>query len=672
MFSDREDLRSAATFTKVFDRAPLFLAISSLETGAFIAVNDTFVNATGYSRDEVIGRTAGEIGLWADPLEKQAGLSQLRRHGVLDESEVHLRLASGEVRTFLLSAEITDLDGEACILNAAVDITERKRAESDRAFRASLLDNLHESVIATDADRRVTAWNLGAERLFGHSESEALGRPVGELVTSNFTDVQRQESAASLAETGFYRTEVEVTDASGEKRILDSVNVVVPVREGRSGYLSIARDVTERKRAEARLRFLSDASEILFASLDVEATLEQLAQLVVPEWADWCAVSLLEPDGSIRPAAVAHKDPEKVRWARKLRERFPVDPDSSLGTPQVIRSGESEIYTDISDEMLMAAARSEEELEVLRQVTYRSVMIVPLKSRGRTLGALTWVRAETAERYDAAALRFAEELASRAGTALDNARLFEEASAAQRELAALNSTLERRVVVRTRQVRELAGDLTLAEARERARLAQVLHDELQQQLYVVQFSLRDVRKTIADNAEAVAALEASSALLRDALLTSRTTTANLSPPVLRGEGLVEALRWLGSDMEGNYGLEVSLDASEQLTVPNEAVRVLLFNLVREVLFNVVKHAAISAATVVLTENDDDLVIRVHDAGKGFDPALLDDDREHGTGLGLSGVHKRLQLFGGGLAVESEPGKGTLVTITMPRASLTLD
>ena len=242
--------------------------------------------------------------------------------------------------------------------------------------------------------------------------------------------------------------------------------------------------------------------------------------------------------------------------------------------------------------------------------------------------------------------------------------------AAEAALVELNRELESRVLARTRQVRELAGQLTLAEARERGRLAQVLHDGLQQQLYGMQFSLREVEQAAGGNTEVLVALE-TTALLKEALNIARTTTTTLSPPVLKGQGLTEALKWLGGDMEKRHGLSVTVNAREALTVPSEPVRVLLFNLVRELLFNVVKHAEVSTAAVELREDVTSLSVTVSDKGNGFDVALLD-NFHGGTGLGLSGIDQRLSLFGGRLTVASTREQGTRVAVHMPVTALSLD
>ena len=152
----------------------------------------------------------------------------------------------------------------------------------------------------------------------------------------------------------------------------------------------------------------------------------------MPWLADWCAVGVLEEDGGVHRLAVEHQDPEKVAWAHELQERYPHDEDAPRGLFEVLRSGRSDVYPEIPDHMLVAAARDPEHLRIMRELGFTSAMIVPLVARGRTLGAITLVSAESGRRYGRADLELAEELASRAALAVDNARLYD---AAQREIS---------------------------------------------------------------------------------------------------------------------------------------------------------------------------------------------------------------------------------------------
>jgi PAS domain S-box-containing protein len=178
------------------------------------------------------------------------------------------------------------------------------------------------------------------------------------------------------------------------------------------------------REARKSLEFLARASEVLAQSLDAERTLEQLAFLAVPRIADWCSLHLVEEGKGYRNVVVAHADPEKVEFAREFERRYPPDPEASTGVPNVIKSGQPELYEEISDELLEAGARDAEHLAAIRGLGLVSAMIVPLTARGRTLGALTLIGAESGRRFDAADLELAMDLAGRAAMAIDNSALY--------------------------------------------------------------------------------------------------------------------------------------------------------------------------------------------------------------------------------------------------------
>jgi PAS domain S-box-containing protein len=178
--------------------------------------------------------------------------------------------------------------------------------------------------------------------------------------------------------------------------------------------------------ARDRLAFLLRASELLSESLDYEETLRQVADLAVPNIADWCSIELVEPDGEIKPVTVAHVDPDKRRLARELRERYPPDPNGATGIAQVVRTGRSEVIEEIDDELIDSVLQpGQEDLrEILRELGLVSSMTIPLIARERVLGAVTFVSAESGRHYGREDVRFAEDLARRAAIAIDTSRRF--------------------------------------------------------------------------------------------------------------------------------------------------------------------------------------------------------------------------------------------------------
>jgi signal transduction histidine kinase len=184
--------------------------------------------------------------------------------------------------------------------------------------------------------------------------------------------------------------------------------------------------VLERQTRD-RATFMAEASRVLATSLDVQATLKDIAHLAVPALADWSTVELAEHDGTGKSnrVAVVHIDPEKVAFAHRLHEHYPPDPDAPHGVPHVLRTGVSELYETIPDELLVQGTRDAEHLRIARELGLKSAMTVPIRVQDRILGTISFVSAESSRRYTRSDLEMAEELGRRAGLALESARLFE-------------------------------------------------------------------------------------------------------------------------------------------------------------------------------------------------------------------------------------------------------
>ena len=235
---------------------------------------------------------------------------------------------------------------------------------------------------------------------------------------------------------------------------------------------------------------------------------------------------------------------------------------------------------------------------------------------------------------------------------------------AEEEIQTLNATLERRVRQRTALARRLLARLTVAEEEERQRIAQVLHDDLQQQLFGLAMTLSLARKKGGANAGLIAKAEA---VLDDAVALTRTLSAELSPAVLDTDRLGDVFDWLAAHMKARYGLAVETSVEAGCRVADPTVRVALYQVLRELLFNVVKHAGIDHARLTARTDGGDVTVTVEDDGAGFDPAAVAGGG--GTGLGLASFHGRLELVGGHVEVVSAPGDGTRVVLTVPATEI---
>jgi PAS domain S-box-containing protein len=242
---------------------------------------------------------------------------------------------------------------------------------------------------------------------------------------------------------------------------------------------------------------------------------------------------------------------------------------------------------------------------------------------------------------------------------------------AEQQLQALNETLEQRVAERTAeaehraaQMRRLAAELTRTEQRERQRLAQILHDHLQQLLVAAKLHLSSLRSRTRSESLREGLGRVHDMLLA-ALEASRSLTVELSPPVLRKGSMRDVLHWLAGWIRNRHGLMVNVETDTAAEPQSLEIRVLLFQAVRELLFNVVKHAAVNQAGVQLRCEGEWLKVVVSDEGVGFEPSLSATDDSKGTGFGLLSIRERLELMGGRLEIESTLGHGTRMTLVAP-------
>ena len=261
-----------------------------------------------------------------------------------------------------------------------------------------------------------------------------------------------------------------------------------------------------------------------------------------------------------------------------------------------------------------------------------------------------------------------------AGHIIGSVSVVRDITARKRAETALRQTkedLEQRVQERTAelthkasQLQALTAELTLAEQRERRRLAVVLHDGLQQLLVAAKFRLIVLPR--ADPSGVVDGCREVTGLLEEAIASARKLTGELSPPILETGGLVAGLEWLVRWKAEKYRLAVELDADPLAVPDSEATTLLLFQSVRELLFNVVKHAQVRTARVEVRQQEGHLQIVVSDQGVGFDPATL--PATSIGGLGLSSIRQRLEFLGGCADIATAPGHGCRITLVAPLQS----
>ncbi len=319
-------------------------------------------------------------------------------------------------------------DGKAIQLRGVLlDITEQKRTQEALDVLRAAVEASMDGVAILDVDERYVYVNHAHAALYGYESPEALlGRSWRELYQEEERLRFEREITPIVQREGRWRGE-----ATGQRRDGSHFPQEVSLTAfAAGGLICVVRDITVRKRAEAALTFLAEASKELASTLEYEVTLERVARLAVPLLADYCTVDLVEEDGSLRRLAVAHADPGKALLARELR-RFPPDRGQATGVTEVLRTGKPVYAPELRDVIFAEAAQGDEHLRLLQELRPQSAMIIPLLARGRILGALSFLYAESGRRYVPADLLLAEEIAGRAALAIDNARLYRH----QREIA---------------------------------------------------------------------------------------------------------------------------------------------------------------------------------------------------------------------------------------------
>ena len=536
--------------------------------------------------------------------------------------------------------------------------------------QAHLLDLVLDAVIVRDMQGVIISWNHGAEKLLGWTSDEALGKHANTLLHTQFP--RPMEVMETVALRGaHWEGELVHTRRDGTPVVVTTRWAVWQQDHGAPlAIVEISTDVTECKRAERWQRLLAETGPALAASLDATSRLANIAQVVVPLLADWCMVHIREEDQPIQHVAVAHADPQKQAQANGLLRRDPPNPDAPPGAVHVLRTGRPEFYPEASDELLAAIARDAGQVELVRSLGVKSAMIVPLVTRGHTLGTITLVvSAESGRQYTEAALALAEELARRAALAVDNARLYAKAQQ-------LNAELEERVGQRTADLQAAISQLENSRAQllllaqheqtrreeDRARMAREIHDELGQALTALKMDLAWLQKHIGPKQRDLSQkFRDMSDLLEATIQGVRRIATELRPGMLDDLGLVPAMEWQIHEFQKRSGIRCKFTSSMEEVALNDEEATVLFRILQETLTNVARHASATRLEVSLDEEQGYARLRVQDNGHGITESEVDGSRS----FGLLGMRERVLLRSGDFRIQGIPGRGTTVVIKLP-------
>jgi PAS domain S-box-containing protein len=554
--------------------------------------------------------------------------------------------------------------------------TEEALHKSEEKLRQIFEGAKDYAIISFDLDGHFISWNPGAARLFGYEEHEVLGHHVEMIFTpsdrlnhipSMEMDLARQVGVAE-DERWHQRKDGSLFYASGlTQPIFDTANNL-------TGYTKIAQDRTANYEAKKALereltdnQRLQEISTRLIAEGDFEALVgEILLAAITVTHADMGAIQLVEGEAGETLRLLDSKG-YSLETIHGIDQLSPADHPEYINS---LRRGGRIVTANLHDSPIFSGSQF---ARLLKQAGANSLQSTPLISRsGRFLGIISNQWRETHE-PEGRELRLLDLLARQAADLIERHQSEIALREQKQELLEISLHLEQRVAQRTEELQtqtarlqNLAVELASAEQRERKRLAALLHDDLQQLLVAASMQLDSISRNQQD-AVNISSVERAAKWIEQAAAAARDLTRQLRPPALYEDGLIPALHWLASEMKERHNLEVVIDGGEAARTLSDDIKALLFECVRELVFNCAKYARVNHSTVTVRELRNSLRIVVTDCGCGFDVDTLSIPRKSGR-FGLFSIRERLTALGGQLTIESAPGKGTRIELEAPLPS----
>lgn len=530
---------------------------------------------------------------------------------------------------------------------------------------AAIVASSDDAIVSKDLNGIVQSWNDAAERIFGFTAAEMIGTSIRRIIPD---DRQSEEDTVLEAIRAGRRIEHFETERKTRSGKLIPISLTVsPVLDASGkviGASKIARDISDRKRAEeqaARLlqreTFLAEVTLTLSRSLDYDQTLRTLAAAATPTLADYCAVDVVEENGELKRLAVVHVDPAKVQFAEEVRAKFE-EADASTGAKAAARTGVSSFIPVITDDMLVAAAKEDaERLGMLRALRLVSYMAIPMVAHERSVGVLTLANAESERHFTKDDLRLAEDVASRAALAIENAHSYRQLQDANRLKDEFLATLSHELRTPLNAVLGYARML---------QSGAVPAEKVPQALEVIDRNAGALAQMVED------VLDVSRIILGKARLHIQPTDV--------AEVVEEAIETVrpAADAKGLY-LDYAIPSQiSDVSADPPRLQQVVWNL----LSNAVKFTPPGGRIDVrVTDENEHVRIVVRDTGVGFPqtfrPHLFERFRQAesgptrlhgGLGLGLAIARHIVEMHGGTIDAESSgTGKGATFTVKLPAA-----
>ena len=597
-----------------------------------IYINKTLAKLRDLQPEQVIGKTHRELGWPADLSAYWEGRLQ---EVFTTKRETRFEFTPPQRVPACLQARLTpELNGQGeveTVLCIARDISDLKSMEetlrrSERQLTA-LLNASNEPITLIDTQGKILSLNEAMARRLGKPRDELLGQNIFSFLSKTLAQTR------SVLLQGVVQSGKEVC-FEDERNGAHFYNCIYPVIDdgGLVTALAIyANDITARKQAERVLQQTNDELEqkVRERTADLQTANQALRE-------GEARFRVIFEQAGVGVAVVDARTRGFIQVNQKYCDIMGYTPEEMLKISFKDITHPDDIAQDLAQVRMLTEGQ-------IRSFSYEKRYY---HKSGRMIWALISVTPLwKPDKPPTCWMTIVEDITDRKWM--------------EHQLVEANATLSARAT----QLRELASALTLAEQRERQRVASVLHDNLQQLLIAARYRIASLEQI--PNQPLQTTLAQAGDLIVQSIECSRTLSGELSPPILQTGGLLPALEWLAEWMQDKHGLTVNVTANANIVPDIEGVIVLLFQAIRELLFNVVKHAGVKSVSVDVQQFDHQISIIITDKGSGFDPTRLRRHQDKTTGLGLVSIRDRLQLLGGYMKIESAPGQGSRFTLTVP-------
>ena len=658
----------ARLYRAVFERSLGISFVLSLR-GELQRANATALSLAGQAVEHLVGKRLDEMPWWPSAEEERHRLRKAVERATSGESvfvDTMLHAADGRDLNVDLSCQpIHEIDGSIVgVLVEARDVTRRVRSENalraSQAIFAGILNIAVDAIISIDEHQNIVHFNHGAEQIFGYEAAEAIGMPLDLLLPARFRGTHASfvalfGKAGEQARRMGHRRDIFGLRKNGEEFPGEASISKLDTPEQRL-YTVVLRDITERRRIEQNQRFLARIGGELTRSLDTEQTIATVLQLPVDGLADICMLDLVDEQRRLVRRVSEGPDARVNAMVRQLAGRYPLTWDSPSRVIDVLRTGEPELVSDVSDDWLEAHSENEGELTAVRTLGVRSLIIVPLVARETVIGTMSLMGIGARRLYDAVDLQVARELALRAAFAVENARLYSDAQLATRARDEVLGVVSH----------DLRNPLSAIAMCTNSLLAQLPDDNGAQ---------RDLLATVYQSTQWM------NRLIQDLLDVSSIEAGRLS--VERRAEAVEPILRRATSMFERQAAERSItmrvvirDNVPAAYVDAERIVQVLTNLIG----NAMKFADSGGViTVEAASQASEITISVSDTGAGIPPEHLPHvferywqarrtARKRGSGLGLAISRGIVEAHGGRIEVTSALGAGSTFRFTVPSAS----